>query len=315
MELRKDYILERYVIISDERAKRPSKFKKETPQKRENRTCFFCPGNEHTTPPEIGRIGDDNGWSMRWFPNKFAAVFDKGDPNIKTDSKYFTSSSNYGFHEVIVETDDHSKQLVDLEENQIKDLLKIYSGRIKELSAKEGIKYVSIFKNHGKDAGTSLAHSHSQVIAYNKIPSLVKEKLDAVKSYDSCPYCEIIEVEKGSFRRCFENNTFAAFTPYASRFQFELWIFPKQHIKSITEMGENMLSDLASVLKSALLKLKEIDASYNIALFYSPEGEDLHFHIEITPRLATWAGFEISTNDIITSISPESAAKFYREEE
>ena len=79
-------------------------------------------------------------------------------------------------------------------------------------------------------------------------------------------------------------------------------------------MDDKKLRDLAEVLKKTLLKLKEINAAFNITLTYSPEGEDLHFHIEVCPRLAIFGGFELLGNDTINSVSPEDAAKFYRGE-
>jgi UDPglucose--hexose-1-phosphate uridylyltransferase len=315
MELRKDYILDRFVIVSNERSKRPFEFKKEKAKSTSSKDCFFCLGNEKLTPPEIGRLKEGKRWKVRWFDNKFAAVKPEGNPIIRTDNNYFTFSDAYGYHEVIVETNDHKKQLADLGVEQIKDVLGVYAIRVKELSKKENIAYVSIFKNHGKDAGTSLVHSHSQIIAYNKMPEQVKEKVNAIKKYDHCPYCDILNIEKGSYRRCFENNNFVAFTPYASRFHYEIWVFPKEHIKNITEMNEEKLYDLAEILKKILERLKEINADYNMELFYSPDNENLHFHIEISPRMALLGGFEILTGDTINSVSPEDAAKFYRGEE
>jgi UDPglucose--hexose-1-phosphate uridylyltransferase len=314
MELRKDYILERWVFLASERKKRPREFKyrekKETKQ-----ICYFCPGNEHLTPPEIGRIKDDNNkWKIRWFPNKFPVVEQKGDFLIKTDNTYFTFSNAYGKHEVIAETPHHEKQMWDLSREQIKEILDVYKQRITKLSELEHIKYVLVFKNHGREGGTSLVHSHTQVAAINIVPTLVKEEVEACKKYEKCPYCEIINIEKGSYRRCFENDSIVAFTPYASRFNFEIWMFPKRHVKNITELNNNEMIDLAEILKNILIKLKKLNAAYNFFLHYAPKGEDLHFHIEVTPRFAVWAGFEFSSNAIINSVTPEDAAKFYRGE-
>mgnify|MGYP006294666867 CR=1 FL=1 len=311
MELRKDYILDRYVIISSSRGKRPHQFKKDRKDK-DDLGCFFCPGHESETPEEIGRVGDP--WSIRWFPNKFAAVEPKGKPEIKTDNTFYTFSDAYGYHEVIVETNDHSKQLYDLSEEEINQILRVYSKRISELSKDSNIRYVNVFKNHGKEAGTSIVHSHSQVIATNNIPSSIRKKLHAIKNFETCPYCSIINTEKESLRRCFENDEFVAFCPYASRFNYELHIFPKKHITNISELDDKGFSCLASIMKLVLEKLKELGASFNYYLQYSPPEEDLHFHIEVIPRLATWAGFEYCSETIINSVSPEKAAKFYRGE-
>jgi len=311
MEIRKDYILDRYVVISAARKKRPKQFKKETREKAG--VCFFCPGNESMTPPEIGRIGKKK-WKLRWFPNKFPAVEEAGQKEFRTDNRFYTFAGAYGKHEVIVETPDHDKQLWDLTENNIKQVLGVYIDRIKELNKIDGVKYVSIFKNHGKDAGTSLIHSHTQIIAYNKIPQLIKEEIEASKKYSSCPYCDIIQSEKDSDRRCFENKSFAAFAPYAPRYNYEIWIFPKGHKKTLLELSSSELKDLASIMKKIMLRLKELNVSYNFSIHNAPDNEDLHFHIEVCPRIAVWGGFELLTDDIINSVPPEEAAKFYRGE-
>jgi len=312
MELRKDYILERYVIISEARGKRPH----EIIEKEEERVeqCFFCPGNENLTPHEIMRVPDGKGgWKIRVFPNKFAAVELKGNYNIRTDNRFFTFSDSFGVHEVVVETNDHHKEMADLDEVELKELLDVYKKRIIELSKFEGIKYVNVFKNHGKDAGTSVIHSHTQIIATSIIPQLVEEELKAIKRYSNCPYCDILNIEKGSYRRCFENNEFVAFTPYASRFHYEIWIFPKKHIKSIEFMDDSTLLELANILKKILVKLKQLNLSYNFFLHYHND-DAYHFHVEVCPRAAVWGGFELGTGITINSLSPEEAAKFYRGE-
>ncbi len=312
-ELRKDYVLDRYVILATDRGKRPHQFKLDKPSKKVD-VCYFCPGNENLTPPELGRkLLDASGiknWSIRYFPNKFPAVQQKGTPYIRTDNEFFTFAAARGFHEVIVETPEHEKELADLPIEHIAEILKVYAARIKELSSFENIKYVVVFKNSGSAAGTSLVHTHSQVIAYNIVPEIILRKEDVYSGKRVCPYCKIVDIEKTSDRRCYENGAFAAFTPYASRYPLEIWIFPKRHIKNITDFVDDEYYQLAEILKKILLKLKELNAPYNMYLQYGIS--KLHFHIEITPRLATWAGFELGSDTIINSITPEDAANFYR---
>lgn len=313
MELRKDYILNRWVIISLSREKRPSEFKRiATPL--QVQTCIFCPHNEHLTPPETSRLEVDGRWKTRTFENLFAAVDEAKFQSVQVHNKYFTFSSAYGKHEVLVETPEHGKELADLPVEDIKWVLETYKNRIEALYQHQGVEYVCVFKNSGFEAGTSIQHAHSQIIAYNIIPELIREEMDASSRLGSCSYCEILNIEKGSYRRCFENNTFVAFTPYASRFHFEIWVFPKQHITSIRQLNDAQVGDLADILKKILLRLKSLSASYNICLHESPRDGHLHFHLEILPRLATWAGFEYATDTCINTISPETAASFYRGE-
>ncbi len=310
MELRKDYILDRWVVLASHRKARPKEYKEKKSLKK-GEVDFFAPGNEGMTPPEIGRVGGAK-WKLRWVPNKFPAVDKHGDSNIKTENEFFTFGSAYGDHEVIVETPT-KKQLWDLSVKDVKEVLKVYAGRIKDLSKDEAVKYVNVFKNHGAKGGTSLLHSHSQVISYNKVPEVVESEVEACKKYDGCPYCKIISVERKSYRRCFENDYFVAFCPYASRFNYEIWIFPQKHMLNITEFGPEEFNGLAEIMKKVLLKLKELGVSYNYFLHYAPAGEDLHFHIEVCPRIAAWGGFELCSGTTINSVTPEDAAEFYRE--
>jgi UDPglucose--hexose-1-phosphate uridylyltransferase len=311
MELRKHYFLDKWVIIATERAKRPHEFKRETKTSNEG-PCFFCPGNENMTPPEIGRIQHENSWKMRWFLNKFPAVKEEGNSLIQTHNDFFTFSDAYGVHEVIVETPKHNLQLWDLTTDELYTLFMIYKQRIHELQKKAPIEYITVFKNHGEDAGTSITHSHSQVVAQNNIPVIIRQKIEHSKN--SCPYCKILNIEKNSYRRCFENNNFVAFTPYASRFGLEIWVMPKMHLRNLEEFEKYHLNDLAQIMKLILVKLKEINVSYNYYLQYAPTGQDMHFHIEVIPRVARWAGYEFATETIINAITPEESAKFYRGE-
>jgi UDPglucose--hexose-1-phosphate uridylyltransferase len=87
-------------------------------------------------------------------------------------------------------------------------------------------------------------------------------------------------------------------------------MLPKRHAVRLGELTEQEINDLAEILKKILLKLKVLNADYN---FYLQCGiDDMHFHIEVCPRMATWAGFELSTGTIINIMSPESAALYYR---
>ncbi len=317
-EIRKSYILNRWVIINTERAKRPQDFAKETLKAKEEGVCPFCPGNEKMTPPEISRIEENGKWQMRVFPNKYPAVTLDCSSEIETEDFYFTRSDGYGKHEVIVETPNHNEDLSDLPVEKIKQLLDVYIERINALGNVKGIEHIAIFKNHGPEAGTSIDHEHSQIIAYNRPSMQVDREVEAVdsfrKKHKKCAWCEIVEIERKGPRRAFENDSFVAFCPYASRFAFELAIMPKKHLDSLAEVDEKGLLDLAEILKKALSKLKPLNAPYNLYLHESPKGKKLHFHFKISPRLLSWGGFEHSTGTVINTVSPEQAAEFYRKE-
>jgi UDPglucose--hexose-1-phosphate uridylyltransferase len=317
IETRKDYLLNRWVILAQSRKRRPRDFVRPSPTVISS-LCVFCKDHEKFTPDEIGRVpGPDKSWSIRWFRNLFAAVNEDGPKDPRTDNCFFTFAAAYGQHEIIVETPQHEKQLWDFSPAELEALFRVYNFRISELE-KLGAKYVAVFKNHGLEGGASIAHSHSQVISTNIFPKEVEQEAEAVRKYkNSCPYCSILQIEKNSFRRCFENAHAIAFAPYASRFNFEIWVFPKRHFRQLSDASSDELAGISEIMSLALHKLKELNVSYNYILHYLPssvQGE-FHFHIEITPRISIWAGFELNTGTIINSVTPEDAAKFYRGEE
>ena len=310
-ELRRDYILDRWVVISPKRGQRPHELQKAVVSAPSSQ-CFLCTGSENLTPPEIGRVVKNGSWQLRWFENKFAALKPEGVSVPKTDNRFYTFADAYGYHEVVVETPRHDRQLAQLSVDDVEQVLHVYARRIVELEQKPNIAYVNVFKNHGYLGGTSIVHSHSQVMATSVVPPEIREKLDALRKFISCPYCAVLQSERNSGRVCFENADFVAFAPYASRFNYEVWIFPKEHISRLENVN---FTSLADVVGKVLKKVHEAGLDYNMLVQYGPKGEDFHFHIEVCPRSAIWAGFELNSGIIINSVAPEDAAKYYRGEE
>jgi UDPglucose--hexose-1-phosphate uridylyltransferase len=314
-ELRKDYLLDRYVIIATERAKRPDQFQNEQ-SLQSAQLDYFAPGNEHLTPYEMGHIGSP--WRIRWFENKFNAVDMHPDSNLplipKTDNTFYTFAKAYGDHEVIVETND-SRQLWDLSDKEILDILKVYLIRIRDLSKSDKIKYVQVFKNHGSKAGCSIQHSHSQIISLNIIPQDVLAEEKAVEEYyeknSRNAYDDLLKFERHSFREIFSDNYVFAFCPYASRYPLEVKILPFRNAIRMEDLTEQELVSFSHSIKKVIDKLKKVSMSFNMFIRYGIKHQ--RFYIDILPRPNIWAGFELATGIIINPVPPEDAAKFYKE--
>ena len=192
---------------------------------------------------------------------------------------------------------------------------------MRKLSSKPYVKYVSIFRNHGLEAGASLSHAHTQLIATPIIPKIVEEELKACeerfKKNKKCPFCEIIEKESRSARFIWENKDFTIFAPWASVHPFEFWVFPKKHQCCLLDLSVAEVKSLAEALRVSLGGLKSMlnDPPYNLG-FHQITDENCdyyHWHLEVYPRLSIWAGFEKSTGMFINVVLPEDAAKHLRE--
>ena len=329
-ELRKDPIVGRWVIISTDRAKRPTDFVREA-VKIKGGFCPFCPGNENKTPSEIlayrpstnGTQKDGVGWSVRVVPNKFPALGIEGNLNKQAEGM-FDKMNGVGAHEVVIETPDHNLSLAQLPAKRIEDVLWAFRDRILDLKKDRRFKYILIFKNHGEAAGASLEHSHSQLIALPILPAYVVEELQGAKQYyiykERCVFCDAIrqDLESGT-RIVGENEDFVTLAPYAPRFPFETWIMPKRHESAFENSSSQMFENLAKSLKLLLMKADRVldNPPYNLVIHSSPvqdpTNEHYHWHIEFMPKLTKTAGFEWGTGFYINPTPPEEAAKFLRE--
>ena len=323
-ELRKDPISGRWVIISVERGKRPADFVSPSQKRKAGGFCPFCPGNEHTTTPEIiafrpaSTPPNSPGWTLRAVP----ALQIHGELH-KMGEGVFDKMNGIGAHEVIIETPDHQLSLATMPQRAVEDVLWAYYFRLMDLKKDFRFKYVLIFKNEGEVAGSSLEHSHSQLIALPIIPKTVKEEMDTAKQYydskERCIFCDIInqEIETGK-RVIYENDKYVAVAPFAPREPFETWILPKLH-ESNFGPSDKSFSGLADIMQRVLKQLDKVldTPPYNFILHTSAFKDEIndyyHWHIEIMPKLTRTAGFEWGSGFYVNPTPPEEAAKFMRE--
>ncbi len=328
-ELRKDYVTDTWVVFSALRSERPIEVKRDVSPPSSTTPCPFCLGNEHMTPPEILAYRSDGkanspGWWVRCIPNKYPALTIEGEVK-RTVNQIFHTVSGVGAHEIIIETPDHKGHIASLDEKQIYEFVCAYRDRYVDLTKDSRFKYILIFKNHGAEAGASMLHPHSQLIATPIIPRRIMDELRASRDfYDqtggSCLYDEILKEEReASVRLVTENEFFVAICPYASRYPFEIWILPKEHEVHFEDMSYDERRALARMLKDTFTRLESLmnDPPFNYYIHTAPcdrrDHRYYHWHIEITPRLSSTAGFERGTGFYINSVPPEDAARLLRQ--
>jgi UDPglucose--hexose-1-phosphate uridylyltransferase len=322
-ELRQDPTTRDWVVIASERSRRPEQFKREPPSQNQSiATCPFCPGNEQLTPPTIAELRNENSWKVRVVANKFSA-FDPQAIHHPHHHNLFNSQDAYGHHEVVIETPKHATSLGEVDVAAVRDVLRIYRDRHLALRQDPKVKLVLAFRNHGLTAGASLAHPHSQIVGTPIIPPRIRRKYEvAIRYFDDtegCIYCAVRDGELEDGRRLIlETRFLTAFHPFASQVPFETWIIPRRHNPSFAEITDRELEDLALSLRSILgvLRTSLGNPDYNLMVHTAPV-EDEHkpyflWHVEIRPRLATPAGFELGTGVFINTAVPEETAAYFR---
>jgi len=324
-ELRLNLITREWVVIATERANRPDQYAanhnaSEHPVYAED--CPFCPGHESQTPGEIMRCPEKGEWEIRVVPNKFSSLSRNAAKQRKNDGRHH-SVAGYGHHEVVIESDKHNLFLAHQPLSAIETLIHTFKTRFQAIYEDPDIEHVTIFKNHGEDAGTSLEHPHSQIIGTPITPIQIRDRLDAGRDYfddtGECLMCATLndELSAGS-RVIFETALFLAFIPYAALSPFHTWIFPKRHTACFGDISNEEVSELALHLKTILAKLfVGLDnPAFNFVIrSESPSAassEYFHWYISIVPRLSRPAGFELGSGMYINTAIPDDSADFLR---
>lgn len=332
-ELRQDIVTGDWIVVATGRARRPQDFaagegvprvpKSECPFERllPAALAVFDRGGESYRLTAKDRSYLMDNWWLQVVPNKYPA-FGRGSCRVLRRVGPHHAQDGVGFHEVLV-TRDHDRSPGLQRPAELAVLLKAYRERYLALKDELCVEYISIFHNHGQAAGASIYHPHSQLVAIPVVPPDVGRSLRGSRAYfhqrRRCVHCTMVAFERRERRRIvFENRDFIAFCPYVSRTAFEVRMFPKRHNPQFETMSDGEVLAAAEVLFWILSSLhrKLNDPAYNFFIHTAPpvQGDyrHYHWHVEVLPKTAIWAGFEIGTGIEISTIAPETAAKFLR---
>jgi UDPglucose--hexose-1-phosphate uridylyltransferase len=250
-------------------------------------TCPFCEGREERTPPETyasgppGREANSPGWSVRVVPNLYP-VFER--------------------QEVVIDVPRHARSLVELSDAELELVADAWQARA---AAGEG-GYLHAFVNEGRDAGASLMHSHSQLAWLPETPpALARERS---RSLERCRLCALLDEERQAGTRVVaERAGLVCLCPYASRLPYELLVAPRRH--ETDPWRSDLLAPALALAADGLRRLHSIEGARPANLWLHAEG---HWHLEILPRLAVFAGLELGAGIYVCSLAPEDAAAALR---
>jgi UDPglucose--hexose-1-phosphate uridylyltransferase len=325
MELRKDPITRSWVITGDD-----------VPDSapREESFCRFCPDSPAPAQVISNMSSLDGGpWSARAVVHPTPLYRIEGEPSRRADGIYDRMSS-VGAHEVLVENLGHDRQLWTATDAEIEQFLLLAAQRIQDLKRDARFKYVSIFKNHGANAGQEFGHPTSQLTATTFVPRRVLYELRAGRDYfkakERCVFCDILSQELHQNQRVLEvQGDFIALCPYAPRVPYETWIIPRTHEAAFERFGlarPGSVIDLGALLRRTLQRIRTVSGEFHLVLHAAPNtlhrsksldywrtiDDDYHWHIEILPVIAGKAKSYTFKEAYYSPVTSETAVKRLR---
>jgi UDPglucose--hexose-1-phosphate uridylyltransferase len=326
MELRKDPITRSWVITGDDPAESAPRVES---------ACRFCSDSAQPLQVVASTPNDPGAPSAaRSVVHPTPLYHIEGDPGRRGDGLYDRMHS-VGAHEVLVENPRHDRHLWNASDEEIGHFLRLAAGRILDLKRDPRIKYVSLFKDYGKNAGQEFSHPTSQITATMFVPRRVLYELRAGREYfagkERCVFCDIIQQEERQAERVVEaHGDYLAFCPYAPRVPFETWILPRNHEASFERTGLNkpgLRVNLAALLRRTLQRVRTITEDVHLVLHTSPSTEhpssslgywktiddDYHWHIEILPVVSSKSRSYTFKEVYYSPVSSETAVRQLRE--
>ena len=302
-ELRKDPITGTWVIISEERKKRPKYYQ-------------IVVDKDLSIPEELPLLSrqrsPDPARNLRPAPRSFAAERPgmgtaRGAQQVPGPARrggaaqerrrVYDKMNGIGAHEVIIETPRHRHTWFDGDPTVIRNTLLAARARILDLEKDSRFKYIMVFKNFGPTAGATLSHSHSQLIALPVVPLRVQEEIDGARAHfqrkERCIFCDIIQYESEADRRLLvENEHFTVLAPYAPRFSFELAVYPKRHNPAFESTPDNELESLSAILSETLGKVARLlnRPDYNFIIHNAPCQQQRRRFLPLAHRVHAGAG-------------------------
>jgi UDPglucose--hexose-1-phosphate uridylyltransferase len=251
-------------VIAPGRAKRPgaARAQLEPPTEAELETCPFCAGHEHMTPPQTLVLPPDGDWRVRVVPNLYPALERQ---------------------EVVVHSRRHVRSLAELEDDELELVAEAWRMRA---AAYPG--YVHALVNEGREAGSSLPHSHSQLVwlPWSDAPRRGRPRGETVLEQD------------GLVVSC----------PWASRLPYETVIAPTE--PEPTQFGAVRLGAALRLLAEIVRRLHALEGPVPLNAWLEHDGD---WRLVLLPRLTILAGLELGAGIFVNTLPPEEAAARLRD--
>jgi UDPglucose--hexose-1-phosphate uridylyltransferase len=322
---RRNPLLREWVLVSPQRTERPWQGRVESaagpPPVQYDPQCYLCPGNAraggHRNPPYTGTFV---------FDNDYPAMLPDVSPGEVDQDGILRASSERGICRVVCFTPRHDLTIPVMTQDEVRNVVEVWTAQYRDLGALPWVKYVQIFENRGTLLGASNPHPHCQIWANQELPNIPAREGQSMRDFfergKRCLLCEYLrlEIEQRARIVC-ENDGFLALVPYWAVWPFETMILSRRHLTSLAELSSSEQSSLAEILRRLSIRYDNLFQTafpYSMGFHQAPtDGEphqEFHFHAHYFPpllRSATVQKFMVGYELLCApqrDITPESAA-------
>ena len=319
-QFRTDVLTGRHMILAAGRRQRPIQ-NAAIPQRQQCATAEYDPfaeGNEHDTPNErlALRKPDSSanrpGWLLRVVPNKFPAV---------DESPAAPTGNAQGIHDVVIECPDTRHHLTDLSVQEVARVFYAWQIRIRKIAADTRLRSTAVFRNEGRDAGASLSHCHSQILATEFHTGQQKQRIQQAQAFakqsSGTLFTSWLTAELAAETRIVQSSdAFVTLCPWASRVDWHTRFVPDRAAPVFQELSQQHITELAQRVHSIATAVKKLrgQMDQNLVLILPPNSapELFPWMLDFMPRQNRFAGFEMLTDTDIVTTAPETAAEQLR---
>jgi UDPglucose--hexose-1-phosphate uridylyltransferase len=209
------------------------------------------------TPPQTLVLPGQGDWKVRVVPNLYPALEQQ---------------------EVVVHSRRHIRSIADAEDDELELVAEAWRRR-----AADEPGYVFALLNEGREAGASLAHSHSQLVWLREPPPARVQ-----------PRAELVFEQDGVVVAC----------PWASRVPYETVIAPTEPEAEALESKRLALA--LKLLAEIVRRLQHLEGHVPLNAWLEQSPDD--WRLVLFPRLTILAGLELGAGIHVNTLPPEEAA-------
>jgi UDPglucose--hexose-1-phosphate uridylyltransferase len=189
--------------------------------------------------------------------------------------------------EVVVHTPRHERTVAALSDDELADVAEAWRRRREYVPGG----YLHAFVNEGREAGSSLPHTHSQLVWLPEAPPETQ-----------------LPVDRERWLAVAEHDGLVLACPFASRLPYELVIAPQA--PRAGAFNDDVLPLALQLLGEAARRVQRAAGAVPLNAWLHDSDD---WHLEVLPRLSIIAGVELGAAWWINALAPEDAADALRD--